>query len=341
MVSDSDPDWYFENVLYYAQPGGGRVVVGPAARWQKWWRDRAVPLAGTSRIVAGSAELVRAGIPRHEARRRMRRGEWSSPQRGTVALLNPADGGGARHEIARRAHTVDAAAAALANPGTSLGGRSAAIVHGLPTMAVPHRATLLVDRTGRTHRGSEAALDPSEVTTWFDIPVLTVARTVVDLARRDRRDGVLAADAALRERLVTRDELERALRAAQGWPGVRQARQIVAFADPLAESPLESVLRLAIHDAGLPAPELQVKVRVPGRREPYRVDMCWPDRRLIVEADGRVKYRDRDDGDARWAEKKREVALQRLGFRVERVLWADVVATWPTTRSLLADALAG
>ena len=107
---------------------------------------------------------------------------------------------------------------------------------------------------------------------------------------------------------------------------------IVELADPLAESPLESLTRLAIHDAGLPAPELQVPIAVPGRRVPYYVDLMWPQRRLVLECDGRLKYRDED---APWREKKRQLALERVDLHVERVVWDDVMRTWPLTEARL------
>ena len=53
--------------------------------------------------------------------------------------------------------------------------------------------------------------------------------------------------------------------------------------------------------------------------------------RLIIEADGRVKY----TGDELWAEKRRETRLRALGYRVERLLWEDAVHRWPETRRRL------
>jgi very-short-patch-repair endonuclease len=63
----------------------------------------------------------------------------------------------------------------------------------------------------------------------------------------------------------------------------------------------------------------------------YRVDFLWPEYGLILEADGRVKYA----GDEGWAEKKRQVALVRAGFHVERVLWSDLFDGWPAMRARL------
>ena len=116
---------------------------------------------------------------------------------------------------------------------------------------------------------------------------------MVDVARHSRTEGIVVADAAMRCAVTTRAELRAALDAVAGWPGARAARAICALADPLAESPLESLTRLAIHDAGLPAPTLQAPIQLPGRRRPYVVDMLWPERRVVLECDGSLKYETR------------------------------------------------
>lgn len=157
-----------------------------------------------------------------------------------------------------------------------------------------------------------------------------MARTVVDLARDDPRSGRMAADAALHEGLVTAPELLAVLDRSGGLPGVVTARAALAGSSALIESPLESLCHLAVVAGGLPAPLLQQwLVGADGRR--YRVDFYWPEHRLALEADGRVKY----DRDALWAEKRRELALTRAGYRVVRVVWRDIVDTWPQTRAWL------
>jgi very-short-patch-repair endonuclease len=139
----------------------------------------------------------------------------------------------------------------------------------------------------------------------------------------------MAADAALREKLVTGNDIDGAVEGATGWPGVRQARDLLALATPEAESPLESLTRLRLHDDGFPTPELQVWI---GRD---RVDMLFPAQRLILEIDGLEKYRD----DALRREKRREIRLRRQGYRVERVTWDDVVNRWPETSAWLRTIL--
>ena len=61
------------------------------------------------------------------------------------------------------------------------------------------------------------------------------------------------------------------------------------------------------------------------------MDLLLAEHGLIIEADGRVKY----TGDELWAEKRRETRLRALGYRVERLLWEDVVHRWAETRRRL------
>jgi hypothetical protein len=237
----------------------------------------------------------------------------------------------ARLQEERRRHAVLCAGSALRRPREVVSGRSAAVLHGLPTMLVPANPEL----TGHgvwdgPRRGAHlwaATLDAAETTRWYGVSVETVGRTLVTLARHGRRDAIMAADAALGEELLDRADIALALQTATGWPWVRQAREVLALADPLAESPLESITRLALHDAGFPAPRLQV------RFGDDRVDFYWPRFGLVLEADGRGKY----VGDASWREKQRERRLlRRSDIRaVERVIWSDVTAGWAQTAELL------
>lgn len=337
-----DPDWYVDNVLAFAEPGiGGRVDPGPAARWQQWWHARELaddlaPFRLTG-FVATTAQLAALGYTRKAIRVRLARGEWVVAARGVIGLVPAAElDDGRSWQRRRRRHALACAAATVLNPGHRVRRLSAAVLLGLPTLHEPGRVESGVPRSHRTHRpgASRSAVAPGDLSSWFGCPVFSIARTIVDVARRDRRDGLIAADAALFERLVDRSGLQQALALAARRPGVAPARAVLDLADPGGESPLESLTRLAIHDSGLPAAQLQVRIPVSGGRR-YRVDMCWPERRLIVELDGRDKYSD----DALWQEKRREDLLREQGYRFLRLTWADVVTAWPATEARLRAAL--
>ena len=85
----------------------------------------------------------------------------------------------------------------------------------------------------------------------------------------------------------------------QGPPrGRRQARVVVAHADPHAESPYETVLRWVAVSRGMPRPVLQARFDVRGRT--YYADLCWSFEvridgrtvriRIVCEYDGDLKY---------------------------------------------------
>lgn len=314
--------------------------------WLSWWEtqavgpDPALALARTQGFVVTLNQMRALGRARHDDRRELRRGTWKIVGRGLRTPVDVACGAPNQHVLRRRAHALQATAAVLSRSDHVITGRSGAILAGLPTLWVPSRPELTatdvtLGRLDRSHIFG-ATLKPDEITHWFGAPVSHAARTIVDLARHNRRDGIMACDAALREQIVTRAELERTLRLAWGWPGVRRARGVVALADPRSESPLESLTRLALHDDGFPAPEPQVVIADPWMGWSYRVDLLFEADRLILEADGRVKYEakpetDEQDGAGVWEEKRRETRLRSLGFRVERVLWEDVVDNWPRT----------
>lgn len=336
MIEMPDPGWYVDNVLVHASPGIAAVSAGPAAEWHSWWAlQSSGPLvrAGVGFVLSPS-ELAAAGISLSHARTRVRRGDWLRAGYGFIAPIDISDGDTYLQD--RRRHVLASSAGARRRPDHVISGRSAAIVRGLPTFRIPDRPELTESDSvglGRRRNGSHvygAALTPRDRTWWFGCPVTTVARTLVDLGRHDRWDAIMAADAALHEGLVDRTAIDRALNGAIGWPGVRQARAVLALADERAESPLESLTRLRLHDDGFPMPDLQVWFGGD------RVDMVFEEQRLILEIDGLKKY---DDRDARRSEKLRETRLRRYRYRVERVTWNDVVTNWPATAAWLRGLL--
>ena len=327
LVSASlpDPDWYLDHVVVPAGPD--RSPVGPVRAWQAQWAARArelasrgddlLDLAAGQGFVLTRSQARAHGVSDAEVRRLLRNGTWTSPRFGVVAIIPDARGVGP---------AVAATAAVLVRPEHVISHRSAAVLHGLPLLRLPMipEVTAVVPSTLGRRFGvavRSAALCADELSAWYGAPVTTAARTVMDVARGERRAGLVAADAALHERLVTPDDLACVSRRTTGWPGARAAREIVALASALAESPLESLVRLSVLDAGLPAPQLQVRVDDPADGWWCRVDMLWPEPRVVLEADGKIKY----SGVELWREKRRQLRLERLGYRVVRAIWSDVV----------------
>ncbi|MDT7538366.1 MAG: hypothetical protein QOI82_1951 [Actinomycetota bacterium] len=148
----------------------------------------------------------------------------------------------------------------------------------------------------------------------------TAERAVLDLSRElPLHEAVVAADSAIRQRLVPASDLT--IRLSAAWGRHAAAARAVAIAlDPLSGSVLETLLRLTFRDAGL-SPVSQHEIRDSDGVFVARVDFCWPDQRLIVEADGFAFHADRA---AYRSDRARMNALERLGWRVLRFTWEDV-----------------
>src|SRR5690349_8681140 len=69
--------------------------------------------------------------------------------------------------------------------------------------------------------------------------------------------------------------------------GLPRLRGTLALVDPGAESPQESRLRLLLVRAGLPRTVTQIPVRNDDGRVVRRIDMGWPDARLLTPVLGR------------------------------------------------------
>ena len=225
-----------------------------------------------------------------------------------------------------------AVAAALASTGAYAAGshRSAAVVHGLSLVGRRSAGQVELTRcTGSPGSRSRrpgillhvAQLPADQVTLVRGVRFTGVPRTVVDLARvLPFAEGVALADAALREVHATRKGIEAVLTSCRGWPGIERARRVVTFADSRAESVLESLSRVAFHEAGLPPPDLQVWMGDDGEII-ARVDFLWKQHRTIAEADGAMKYANPQQARAQL---DRDARLRAAGYEVVHFTWAEI-----------------
>ena len=238
----------------------------------------------------------------------------------------------------RHVLVLKAAARVLAVRGGRVSHRTAAVVHGLPLLgSLPVRPDVTRECrfTGDASSmpGVRVAALPDEDCTNVDgVPVVSLARTVVDVARTSTwREAVVVADAALRQGLDPSELAGTAGRCAR-WPGIAQARRVLAFADGRAETPLESITRVAYALEGLPPPETQVVICAPDGSFLAMVDFLWRAQRVVGEADGMGKY---DAPGTLRLEKLREHGLHQVGFEVVRNLWGE--AWKPVERRQLAE----
>jgi hypothetical protein len=210
---------------------------------------------------------------------------------------------------------------------------TAAIVHGLPLLR-PQDAAIHITREdmrgsrvkgGIHHHG--ARFRAARVQVAGDLPVLDLARTVVDIAREHGyREGLVAADGAMQQG-VTREQMREAATETAGWPYSLTVKAVVKRADPGAESVIETLGRELLEEMGLGPVETQFPVAVDG-------GVAWCDMRIgchIVEADGRAKSRPvldggLADGDLErilWDERKRQREVCSAGLGMSRLVYAD------------------
>lgn len=130
-------------------------------------------------------------------------------------------------------------------------------------------------------------LHPGDVTEHQDLAITTPERTLVDIAEDVPLPLVVAfGDHILRQLLTTQGAIDECLARSRGRRGVRRARQAVDLLDPRAESPPESVLRVTLISAGLPAPTPQVVIRSANGDFLARGDLVYEDERIVIEYDG-------------------------------------------------------
>ena len=121
------------------------------------------------------------------------------------------------------------------------------------TVPPPTRVRNRADR--RIH---VSAVPAAQIQRRAGVALTSPGRTWLDLAAHLPPGALLAVTDQMLARSVSADAASTGCsRPHAGVRGKRIARAVLAVADPLAGSPMESVLRWLIHEAGLPAPVLQ------------------------------------------------------------------------------------
>lgn len=130
-------------------------------------------------------------------------------------------------------------------------------------------------------------LDP--VSTWMSLAGLATVDDLVVVA-----DRIVTGDRGVRP-MASIGELDQAIRSQPGRRHVRDLRAALPWVRVGAWSAPETLLRLLIIRAGLPEPELNMRV-VLRSGEVVRPDLSWAAVRVAVEYDGSAFHR-RDDWD--------------------------------------------
>lgn len=263
-----------------------------------------------------------AGLTREQVRRARERGEWQALRPGCYL-----DGG----VTPAPRHRAWAAVLAAGGPEVATAvGRTAARLHGLPLIddddpvlsryEAAHDDVVVATgrQSGRTLHPRRWTYEPGELGTVSTCPTPSLLRTLWDLRLVLRPDALVCAlDAARHSGAVTPADLAQACDRS-GTRHLRRFGAAAGLADGRAESPLETLVRLAV----LPAvPDLvpQVEVLAPDGRILGRVDLGIETVRFGVEADGGT-HRGQ-------VSRARDLARERrLRWSLERCTWEEVRA---------------
>jgi hypothetical protein len=184
---------------------------------------------------------------------------------------------------------------------------------------VPPRSAWRGPRGVLVHRSALAAGD---VMTLDDghIRLTTPLRTAWEVAALETVPNAVALlDGMVRTGHLDLSRLRGIHEAARGRWRASRVEKVLPLVDGRSEGPVESWVRVACIRAGLPAPVPQFVV-LDGEEFLGRVDLAWPEQRLIVEYEGAYHFEDlqirRDD--------QRYARLVAAGWRVIRLSAADL-----------------
>lgn len=282
-------------------------------------RDRNLAdLAARQHGVVALAQLRMLGMSASAVRDRVATGRLHRVHRGAYAVghpLLPAEGRWM-------------AAVLSCGPGSVLSHRSAAALLGLRPSARTGIDVSAPGRAGRSRIGIDAhraaTLAAEDLTSVRGIPCTTVARTLLDLAEVvDCRALERACEQAEMLRLLDLRAVDDVLKRAAGRRGAPILRAVFAdldFGATLTRSELEERFLALCASSGVPRPRVNACVNVNGGS--LEVDFLWPERRLIVETDGRRAHGTRQ---AFERDRRRDQRLALAGWRVVRFTWRQVV----------------
>ncbi len=201
-----------------------------------------------------------------------------------------------------------------------IAGTSAAALLGAKWMSPALDAELIHDNR-HPPRGiavhSERLL-PAEVAEVEGMPVTISARTAFDIGRwtSSRLHAVQRLDALTNATDVKIADIEAVIASHRGARGLARLRGVLPLVDGGAESPQETRTRLVLIDAGLPAPQTQIRVCDEYGDFVARIDMGYRELLVGIEYDGPQHW---TDPAQRQRDIDRHAALLDLGWTIIRV----------------------
>ncbi|TDQ03741.1 hypothetical protein AXZ95_2038 [Leifsonia sp. 115AMFTsu3.1] len=250
------------------------------------------------------------------SRSRLRRGDLTRPHHGVRAI-------GPAHDLVERCRAFLPAM----TEGMLFSHITAARLHGLPLgreadLDEPlHVSTRAPGRAAR-HRGihgHQTRIADDATTTLHGLPVVSAVETWCQLASMLAEDDlVVCGDALVRrkEPIATMEQLAAAVASSPRRPGVRLLRCALARVRARTDSPMETVLRLALVRAGLPEPAVNYRIVGPDGDLVAHGDLAYPAAHVVVEYDG---DQHRTDTHQYYIDVDRLWRIRTMGWEVVRV----------------------
>jgi very-short-patch-repair endonuclease len=209
-------------------------------------------------------------------------------------------------------------------PVSVFSGLTAAWLHGLDVIACEPIEVTIPKGTGVSARSGlvvhRAALTAEEVVDRRGMRATSILRTLNDICiGLSTVEAVVIADMALHARLTSLPDLNSYCLARTRRVGVANLRRIALLADPDAESPMETRLRMVLELGGLPRPQAQVSLHDARGRFLGRPDLYYPDHGLGLEYDGGIHRSSLAD------DNRRQNRLLTAGIRLLRFTAGDVL----------------
>lgn len=265
-------------------------------------------MAGEQHGLVHRSELLQAGFSPSAIQRRVQSGSLIPEYPGV-------------YRVGHRAPSLEArylAAVLACGDGARLGGRAAAHLFGLlkGSPPDPEVTTRKVRRIPGIRTRRSRTVDPRDVTLFRGIPVMTVARTLVDLAAVLEQHPLARAchEAGVRYR-TTPAQVEAVLVRRPNSPGATKLRRVLRGDVHVSLSELERRFLVLLRHNGLPLPQTN---RPAGGR---RVDCRWVEQRLTIELDS---YRYHSSRHAWEQDRRREREARARGDEFRRYTWGDV-----------------
>ena len=205
--------------------------------------------------------------------------------------------------------------------GAALTGPSAAAMKDIPVLGTPPAQVYVSNVTRGRYAPGVRVLPPAPVTEFNGI-LLTIPPAMIGHCAWvfDPRESLVVADAALAMGLCQSEELQAWAESQFGKKHAGRLRWLAQTADAGADSPCETLTRLAVTRLGYDVVS-QFRVELTDRLA--FIDLLIEGTKVAIEFDGLIKYRKRGLSKV-VQEHLREGELQALGYTLVRLVWQQL-----------------